>query len=892
MSIARYAVALLSSVSAVSLAHAAIAADAPPPPQTPPDSSTTVQGVVVTAPRVEVQARKAQQDAINVINVQSAETIQKYPDFNAAEALGRMPGISITTDTGEGRFVNIRGIDSNLNGATFGGVPQLNTFPGGTEFSGGGRAVEFDTVPTGSIDGIILTKTTLPDHEAEGLGGTIELTPRSAAHVEQPFFDGTLGYGYEPEHDHGGPFDIDAAVGARFGFANGHMIVQGRDDTSGAGMGWISNPTPFSFVLTASRMDDFRGFDDIEEDYNDPTSDRSYKDLELRRYDYHRRRFGYGGDFEFTPNDDHSYYLRVNVAGYTESVTKNRLTYNYKHMAQTPDGDGFDADAALSITSTDEEETHRNSVFAAGGQDKFGGGIVLDYRVSYSRATYESPYSYGAEFDGPTVATFYNNKGHNGDFPIIKVTDGTNINDPSLYTLGSVSDSAESDVDQEWAYAANLLIPVHLFGDNDAFKIGGEARLRDKVSDPYIVSDASDPGSGNLTLPALSLDGLNVPPITNFYGGRYSNGPGVATDAIRALVAGIPTVRTLDPTAFFAAKENIYAGYAQFTSQIGSWRFLAGVRVESTDATYSAFSDDNATETFNIVDRTDRYTNFFPTVQARYDFTPNFLVRATWSTGIGRPGFLQNTAATQSNHDPSAPAITQGNPDLKPTTGDNFDLSFEYYLNDGGILQFGLFDKEFRNYIVTDAKQELYTGTDPVFIGQDVLFTTFSNVAHAYARGAEVAYHQQFKWLPDPWNGFGVEANITLVDSKFEEYNAATSANGVAAFGSLPGTSHRTWNLAGFYEADGFEARLAAEYVGPTLFALDGADQTLDTIQDKRLTLDYTMSYKFEPGWKVYFAAKNLTNEPLRFYYREGSDFPIQREFYLTTYEFGVKAKF
>ncbi|HWE92718.1 MAG TPA: TonB-dependent receptor plug domain-containing protein, partial [Tepidisphaeraceae bacterium] len=208
----RFSAALLTSVGVFALAHAAQAADAPAPM---PDS-TTVSGVIVTAPRTEAKARKVQENAINLINVQPAETIQKYPDFNAAEALSRMPGVSLSTDTGEGRFVNIRGIDGNLAGATFGGVPLLNTNPGGTYFGGGGRAVEFDTIPTGSIDGLVVFKTTLPDHEAEGLGGAIELTPRTAANIERPFVEGTLGYGYEPEHDHGGPLDLEIAVGGRF----------------------------------------------------------------------------------------------------------------------------------------------------------------------------------------------------------------------------------------------------------------------------------------------------------------------------------------------------------------------------------------------------------------------------------------------------------------------------------------------------------------------------------------------------------------------------------------------------------------------------------------------------------------------------------------------------
>ena len=152
---------LLTTVSLLALAGGAHAADADATDAamaTADTSPTAVGAVVVTAaPREEVAARAVQLAAPNEVRVQSAETILKYPDFNAAEALGRMPDISLSSDTGEGRFVQIRGIDANLDGATYGGMPLLNTNPGGTAAGGGGRAVEYDTIPTGAIDGIIVT---------------------------------------------------------------------------------------------------------------------------------------------------------------------------------------------------------------------------------------------------------------------------------------------------------------------------------------------------------------------------------------------------------------------------------------------------------------------------------------------------------------------------------------------------------------------------------------------------------------------------------------------------------------------------------------------------------------------------------------------------------------
>ncbi|MDB5450914.1 MAG: TonB-dependent receptor [Phenylobacterium sp.] len=844
-------------------------------------TANEVSTVVVTAPREEAVARKRQFEAPNLVSVQAAETILKYPDFNAAEALGRMPGVSISTDTGEGRFVNIRGIDGNLTGATFGGVPMLNTNPGGTYFGGGGRAVEYDTIPTGAIDGLVVYKTTLPDHEAEGLGGSVDLTPRTAANVNRPFVEGTLGWGYEPAHDHTGPLNAEVAVGARFGFEGSHLIVEGQGEPAADRAGWVSNPTPFSFVLTGSRRDDRRGFDDMEGDYNDPTADRSLADIQMRRYDYHRRRFGFGGEFDFKPNDDHNWYLRANVTGYKESVQKNRLTFDGLGDTVDPaNPKGFATTTKISLASTDEAETHRNEVFVVGGQDRFG-ETVLDYRASYSRATYVMGQNYGAKFNGPTGLAFtYDNSANQGDKPAISVNTAL-VNDPAQYApIKKVTNSTASDSDQEYAYAVNLLFPVRLVNDSDRVKVGAEVRLRDKTATSSAFTYAIAP---------LSLVNASSPAVTDFYG-QYTNGPGVSTIAIRnAAAAGVMT-GGVDLGSVFDAKENIYAAYGQYQTTIGKWGVLAGVRVERTDARYGAYSDDNAAQALAFTTRSENYTDAFPTLQVRYEAAPNLLFRATYSTGVGRPGFLQNSAATTSNHDVTDPLISQGNPNLKATTGANFDLSLEYYMDGGGVVQLGVFDKEFDNYIVRQFQRRLYVGSDPTFAGLLVGYSTYANRSGAYARGAEAAYHQQFSWLPGLWSGLGVDANVTLVDSHIQEYDAATSSSGHAESGLLPGTSRATGNLAGFYEAHGLELRLAGEYVSKELFSLGGSKAT-DTIQDDRLTLDFTSSYRLTSSWTVYFNAKNLTNAPLRFYLAN-VNYPIQREYYDETFEAGVRARF
>jgi TonB-dependent receptor len=885
---------LLVCASALAMASAAAAADADADAT---DQTKAVGEVVVTAPREEVKARQMQQAAPNIVRVQSAETILKYPDFNAAEALSRMPDISLSSDTGEGRFVQIRGIDANLNGATYGGVPLLNTNPGGTAAGGGGRAVEFDTIPQGAIDGIIVTLTGQPDHEAEGLGGTIELSPRSAAHIEQPFVDFTLGGGYEPLHAHGGPFNADIAVGARFGFGDkGFFLGDGADQAPRAG--FISNPAPFSFVLTSSYRDDRRAIDDLEESYQDNgDAENAISQYNLRRYDYHRRRFGYGGEFDFEPNDDHTYYMRADVAGYVESVHKNFLLFTKMDDPTVNPAlpSQFITTTTPQITMTDEQETHRNQVYVVGGKDRFG-DWVIDYHLAYSQATFHVDRSIGAKFSGPkgTPITYDNTTTPN--FPIFGFPSGFNVNNAAAYTLSSIDNSTSFNDDHEWSFSGNAQVPVHLWGADDAVKFGFEVRLRDK--------DGSEFDNNDIAFPPLSLAAISFAPII-FYDGHYSNGPQINIPAVEAnFKNGVFAINglTFNPDSFFTAEENIYAGYAMYTGQWGKFGLMGGVRIEATDANYGAFiasTDPAGDTTETLTNRPESYINAFPTLQLRYSFTPQMQLRFTYSTGIARPGFNQNTAAASVDFTASPVLISQGNPSLQPTLGQNFDLSFEYYLPDGGIIQLGAFDKEFTNYIATTIEN---TSSNPLAPGQLATVTSFVNIPSAYARGVDADYNEKFTWLMKPFDGLGIDANVTFVDSHIIEYNAETVfqntlntfgvalADPKAQTGLLPGTSPITWNVAGFYEAYGFDLRLAAQYVEHSLFGLGGL-KSLDVIQDNRTTLDFTSAYHFNPTWTVYFNAKNLLNTPLRYY--EGEPYrPIQREFYDATFEAGVRAHF
>lgn len=838
---------LLSGCLAAISPGIAFAENAPQPAEAAPASD-----IVVTA-RLEKTARDEQKTAPNLVNILSAEAIAKYPDINTAEALSRVPGISLSTDTGEGRFISIRGLDGNLNGATLGGVVLLNSEPGGTNFSGGGRAVELDTVPIGAVDRIVVTKTGLPDHDAEGIGGSIEMTPRTAIGLSHMFVDATLAGGIETYRDTG-QWREQVTIGGPVGGAD----------------------SPVSFVISQFLHDDHRTFDDIEADYVDqqPTvPDKAYQDLQLRRYQYHRRRFGYSGELDYVPAPGQRWYLRATLAGYNEKVVKNRLEidFNGTPTANSANANGYIDGAQPLVQLSDTDESFKNLVTQAGGDNQLG-NVHLEYWLAYSQATYDKPYSYVSYFqNNNTYSVAYDNI-TNSNYPKYQVLSGAGFLDPTQYGLNKIKAETESDKDKEWSGSVSVGMPLGLVA-GDELKIGGKLRYRDKYSNPYIGTIKYKHATP-LTIAQDESGGA----YTNFYDAGYAQLPPIGTQAVRDLFNSSGTALALDPTGYFDDTENVAATFAQYQAKFGDLGLLAGLRYEHTATTLrgiDVITDATGNTTNSNAAVVHKYDDFFPTLQLRYQHDSRFVARATYSTGIARPGFLQTIQATQV--DESAGTVVTGNPQLLPTYSHNFDLSVEYYLADAGIISLGAFDKEMRNYIITLAYNGLYPGYSGAFNVQ-----SFANTPNSHVRGIEGVYVNRFSKLPGMLSGLGVDANFTYESSGAHLRSGENNP--------LPGMFPWTWNAAGFYEKNGIKLRVAAQYESSTLFTV-GSSATTDVYQSPRLTLDAGSSYDLTKQAQIYLNFKNLTNAPLRFYEGEANR-PIQREFYDLTIEAGVKLKF
>ena len=75
--------------------------------------ASRTEQVLVTAERVqgEAEAINIERTAENIVQVLPAKVITSLPNTNIADAVGRLPSVTLERDEGEGKYVQIRGTE-------------------------------------------------------------------------------------------------------------------------------------------------------------------------------------------------------------------------------------------------------------------------------------------------------------------------------------------------------------------------------------------------------------------------------------------------------------------------------------------------------------------------------------------------------------------------------------------------------------------------------------------------------------------------------------------------------------------------------------------------------------------------------------------------------------
>jgi TonB-dependent receptor len=804
---------------------------------------------VEVRPQLESQTRavdlKRSSDAIQ--DAVSSDAMGVYPDKNVAESLQRLPGVSVTRDQGEGRFVVVRGLDANLNSVSIDGIAV-----GTPEDSS--RAAPLDVIPSDSTERLRVVKSPTPDMPGDAIGGAILVESASAFDRDGRSLRGKIEASHQDLSGHTSP---KAALNYSEVFA----------DTFGVALGVNYQNRKFESDNSEVEYGEFDGGSEDELFANS---------LQHRKYEIERKRIGANLNFDWRPSEDSQYYLRTLYSQFDDAETRQRTIFNFGDGEVTALGnnqfrvDDLPADA---IQKRMRYRTKKENTFAAslGGENRLT-NAVLDYKVGYTRTEERVNDEMEARFE------------YNGDDLAATVDQNSGI---PRYTLSDASwmDNGNYDFDRfvlspkrvdDKEHSAQ--VNIRFDGDNSSYKFGLLGRWRDRDVD----TDERELRVG----PDVALSDWTTS-TPDHRGG--SLGQGMSSDAMRRYWAQFGSQYSARPQDVganamtsleedYTASEDIFATYAMGIWDVGNLRIIGGVRVENTQFQATGNQVDVAangrsyTVTPLTADRS--YTNVLPGLHLRYDAGSDWVLRAAANKTVSRPSF--GDIAPRIGYNRGDEEVRLGNPELDPYESKNVDLSFERYIGSTGILSLGLFHKSIDGYIVNTVSD-----SDPEYPGFEVTRVINGDKAKVY--GAEFNWQQQLSFLPAGWDGLLVGASGTWLETDFDP---GLDGRADEDF-TLPRASRHVYSAHLGYEKAGFSTRIAAVYRSEYLDTL-GDSRAYDIFVAPNTQLDFSLDYKITSNMSVYFEAQNLLDKPLELYQGVRSR-TLQNEEYGRTYALGLK---
>lgn len=457
---------------------------------------------------------------------------------------------------------------------------------------------------------------------------------------------------------------------------------------------------------------------------------------------------------------------------------------------------------------------------------------------------------------------------------------------------------------------------------------------------------------GRLQLSDPFFDGGEIDRIAGNFGEQLRFGPSFNEENTLALLLnpednGIHYQQNLNHfnnnitsklTTDYLADENINAFYLQQNIDWGKWSFIFGFRYEKTENTFTnleiltynpeypqiriiqpgqwrLFETNFASDVFRREVTTERsYDHLLPALHVIREIGDNMRVRGSVTKTMARPIFTD--LIPREVVDVSGPSYTQNATlpafDLMPMESINYDISLDYYLEPVGLFSMAVFYKDLDGPIYNETRTvgpneetlpwelrynsrnaNLAPGAAP-FNDNSWRFSRKRNAGKAHLLGVEVTYDRRLNFLRGWMNGFGINSNISFMDSEAALQTTGREGEKVPLFRQPDMTA----NFSLYYEKHGLFARLSYNLRGKYLQSVTSLDSDLiqlgeptnamDLYLDTTARLDFTMRYNVWRGLQVFFEALNLTNEP-QFRYRGSELRAHSKQFTDQVFTLGVK---
>jgi TonB-dependent receptor len=881
----------------------------------------TGKEVIITAQaQGQMQAINQQLSSNTISNVVSADRIREIPDVNAAESIGRLPGISIIRSGGEGQKVTIRGMSPQYNIMMVSGVRMEST-------DRDNRSVDLNMIDPNILSGIEVRKALTADMDADAVGGTVDLKIGKAKEELHSSFSIQGGYGSLANTY--GNYKINGLVSERFfddklGIqASGSLDKYNRSSDRLSAAYFTNAQSEIQSGLLKMYLNNVNISDNVTDrkrvggslvlDYRLPfgslmlnnfissINDHStvqQNTLTVTNYNWS----GYASDNEFT-----------------NTVISNALQGEFEFS-----GIKMDLSLSNSITKQRNPGDLRMDIGPrTGGQNMWGDSLKDDLSVTPSEL----------------LNAYY-------------VNNGATVIMQRLYTLKrDVDETAQSAV-------LNFQVPFN-FTDYLAgnLKFGGKYIRNTRKNDetqwglslnsdiagvtfiPILKTNWPDLGIGDDNTIYASLFGDPKYDIGNFLAGKegisnrvfYNKLSISKMRRLEDLAKNTYFVSSLDgqsyPYYFFNAQASTQYDY-EFTRHFGAFYVMAelnlgtyitllpGIRYERYQYIYDADSTfERATQTVLGAQAYDYKTihwdstkvgTWFPQIQLRVKPTDWLDFRFASTKSIIYPDYRAVSPYLYFSSAATPQFLQIGNPYLSPAITQNYDIYLSVYGNNVGLFTAGFFYKKIDNLIVpieflTRDASKIHNRM-PLAYSVDTEVRTWINLEKpSYVRGVELDWQTHFWYLPSFLNGLVLNINYTHIKS--ESYYPFQKSVKVGFFGSKMVDTTRSGrlidqpndilNLTLGYDIGGFSARLSFLYQDNVLRSADIKQEELDQYTGAYYRWDFT-AYQRLPwleGLQLYLNVNNITDRPDR-QFRSVLEKPSDVQYYGRTADLGVRYSF
>jgi len=860
--------------------------------------------VTVTA-QLEGQAAAINQQLSSntIVNVVSKDKIQELPDQNAAETLGRLPGISIQRNNGEGQKVVVRGLSPRFSSITVNGVQLPATSqPGDFSTDGSGatddRSVDLSMISPDVLEGIEVFKALRPDLDGDAIGGTVNFTTKRA-----------------PEGSHGSIriFGGYNNLAEDYGNYRGSFAYSNRFF-----MNEESNKSKLGIVVSGNIQKANRASEGVGGSYSwvgevngEPVYQTS--DVTLTKHSEIRKRNGLNLALDYEIAENHNIFLTALWAGTNQD--ESNQTHDYVVSTGDHDRNFFEREVDMNTWS--------NSL---SGKHLFG-ITEVNWTASYSISKENTPWA--------AYANFTETSGFSSDMPIKNLAPSAvssyTLNNANAAWLNSSYIQSEDVKDKNLTAEINVQHPFSFGSDFSGYvKFGVKTRDKDRNKNidqwgglrwytgqkimtayPGLYTSATNSSSDISLINFIS----STKSLDNFLSGDYKYNEVMEESALHSFIKKYQDIYKENrnykiDVQDYDAGETVNSAYLMTELKWGQFlTFMPGVRYERTITDYttkvanpntanirlqSAISDSSGNR---------NYENFLPMVQLRIKPLEWMDFRLAATRSLSRPSYLNLIPYEIVDYDNMT--LRYGNPNLKETRANNYDIYVSFYDNKWGLFTIGKFCKQLYDidYIRTRKVTTATYYASYLTSLKGYTVTCPDNLSDVTTvDGWEFELQTNLSFLPSPFDGILLYANYSLVHSETNYPYTITQTTYITTapyvktiaidttrIGRMIGQADHIANLTVGYEKGGFSARLSMIYQGDALRSV-GVSEADDGLDDAYVRWDLVVQQHILEELSVILQINNLTNNREETYMRY-KDFSTRIQNYGMTIDLGVQYK-